>query len=84
MQITVYKDTSEKFHDPYTIIIDRKDKTFPKEMWGMNRSGGYYFSRDSRDMGYSVGKHLGKKIKFHDLDLTIQKSIINNLILIVE
>jgi len=84
MKIIVFKDKSEKFHDPYTIIVDRMDKKFPKEMWGMNRSGGYYFSCDSRDTAFSIGTHLGKKIKFHNLELNIQKSILKNLILIEE
>ena len=82
MKISVYEFTKTDVHDLYTIVIDRQDKEFPKEMWGMNRAGGYYFCKDSRDQGFSVGKHLGKKVKLHNLPVDIQKSIIGNLLVV--
>ena len=78
MKIAVYDKT--EYHDRYTIVIDRCDKDWPREMWGMTVSGGWYFSSDSRDRSFQVGKHLGKKIPMHKLPLLIQKSIFNNLV----
>jgi hypothetical protein len=80
MKITVYEFIKHEVHDPYTIVIDRCDKDWFKEMWGMNRSGGWYFSSDERDSSFQVGRHLGKKVPMHNLPINIQKSILNNLV----
>ncbi len=84
MKITVYEFIKHEVYDKFTIIIDRQDKDFPIEMWSMSQGGSYAFSCDSRDIGYNVGRHLGKKVAFHNLDTSIQKSILKNLILIRE
>jgi hypothetical protein len=77
MKITIYHKPEFQF-DGYTIVIER-GKGFPAEFWGMGNIGQYYFSGDSRD-GYKKGRHLGKKLNFHDCPKSVQNSVIKNLL----
>ena len=81
MKVTVYHAPEYTF-DGYTIVIER-GKDFPVEFWGMGDQGQYHFCGDSRD-GYKKGKHLGKRIPFHDTPIEVQRSVINNLLSIEE
>lgn len=84
MKITVYKLEKPAVNDPYTIIIDRCDKDWPREMWGMTEEGSWYFCSTSEDRTFQVGNHLGRKVPMHKLPIQVQKSILNNLIVIEE
>lgn len=77
MKITVFH-TPEFSFDGYTIVIER-GKGFPTEFWGMGDTGRYYFCGDDRD-GYEKGKHLGKRVAFHDTPKEVQSSVIKNLL----
>lgn len=77
MKITVYHKP-EFTNDGYTIVIER-GKGFPVEFWGMGNIGQWYFAGDDRD-GYKKGRHLGKRVDFHDTTKDVQNSIIKNLL----
>jgi hypothetical protein len=78
--LSIWDEGPDKTIDRYTIVLD------PKQGWDKERNGDFQMiglgpggRGVSQFTSGQVGKHLGKKIKWADLDADTQKHIIGRL-----